>query len=79
MHHLTEPKLEELFRQVLQLAPSSDVTHLSQGEVPEWDSEAQESLLLAIENEFGIPIDACDAIELTSFDAVASFLEGNGS
>jgi acyl carrier protein len=79
MRFLTEPRLEEIFRQVLNLGSGADVTSLSQSEAPEWDSLAHVSLVLAIENEFGVQVDAADAIELTSFDAVARYLEGYGA
>jgi acyl carrier protein len=79
MRFLAEPRLEELFRQVLNLGSTSDVTGLSQSDVPDWDSLAHVSLVLAIESEFGVHVDAADAIELTSFDAVARFLESHGA
>ena len=78
MHRLTEPRLEEIFRHVLQLRSGSDVSELNQEAVPEWDSLAHVTLILAIENEFGVQVDAADAIELTSFDAIARFLESHG-
>ena len=79
MNYLTEPRLEEIFRQVLQLGSGRDVSELEQSDVPEWDSLAHVSLILAIEEEFGVQVDAADAIELTSYDAVARFLESHGA
>ena len=79
MRYLTEPRLEEIFRQVLQLGSGQNVTELNQADVPEWDSLAHVSLVLAIENEFDVQVDASDAVELTSFDAVARFLESHGA
>lgn len=79
MYRLSEPRLEAIFRHILHLSPSSDVTTLTQRDVPEWDSLAHVSLVLAIEDEFGVQVDASDALELTSYEAVSRFLEGNGS
>ncbi|HEX7939007.1 MAG TPA: acyl carrier protein [Gemmatimonadaceae bacterium] len=79
MNYLTEPRLEEIFRQVLQLGSGREVSELEQSDVPEWDSLAHVSLILAIEEEFGVQVDAADAIELTSYDAVARFLESHGA
>jgi len=79
MRHLMEPRLEEIFRQVLQLGSDADVADLDQENMPDWDSLAHVSLILAIENEFGVQVDTTDAIELTSFDAVARYLEGQGA
>jgi acyl carrier protein len=79
MHHLTEPRLEEIFRQVLHLGSDAEVLDLRQEDMPDWDSLAHVSLLLAIENEFGVQVDTADALELTSFDAVTRYLEGHGA
>ena len=79
MNYLTEPRLEEIFRQVLHLSSGRDVSELEQADVPEWDSLAHVSLILAVEEEFGVQVDAADAIELTSYDAVARFLESHGA
>ena len=78
MHRTTVPKLEDVFRAILRIPQGVDVTTLSQGDVPEWDSLAHVSLILALEGEFGVEIDAVDAADLTSFDATAQYLEGHG-
>jgi acyl carrier protein len=78
MEHLTEPRLEEIFRYVFKLPQDADVTGVEQGAVPEWDSLAHVSLVMALESEFGIQIDAGDSLDLTSFDAVTRYLQERG-
>ena len=78
MEHLTEPRLEEIFRYVFKLGPDADVTLVEQGDIPEWDSLAHVSLVLAIESEFGIHVDAAESLELTSYEAVTRYLQERG-
>jgi acyl carrier protein len=78
MEHLTEPRLEEIFRYVFKLPQDADVTVVEQGEAPEWDSLAHVSLVLALESEFGIQIEPSESLDLTSFDAVSRFLQERG-
>ena len=55
-----EAKLQAIFRAAL---------------VASWDSLAHAMLMLAIESEFGVAIDAADQIRLTSYPAIRDYLE----
>ena len=79
MDFLTEPRLEEIFRYVFKLPQDADVTGVVQHEVPDWDSLAHVSLILALESEFNIQIDPVDSMELTSFESVARYLQEHGA
>jgi len=78
MTNLTSPKLEDVFRSVFNLSSNADVTMLAQEDVPEWDSLAHVSLILALESEFGVQIDSVDSLDITSFDAAARYLTEHG-
>lgn len=78
MRTLTEQKLAEIFRAVLNLAPGAEVTAIRQEHQPGWDSLAHVTLVAAMESEFGLAIDAGDSIELTSYEAAARYLEERG-
>lgn len=67
-------KLAEIFRATFELSPHTDVTGFHQGEQHKWDSLAHALLIAAIENEFGITIDAGDSLDLTSFAAMERYL-----
>ena len=78
MRDTTEQTLSEVFRAVLQLDGAADVTGIRQVNQPSWDSLAHVSLMAAIESEFSLTIDITDSLELTSFAAVALYLEEQG-
>ena len=79
MDMLTEPRLDEIFRYVFKLPADTDVSAATQDDLPEWDSLAHATLVLALESEFGIEIDAADSLALTSYEAVARFLQESGA
>jgi acyl carrier protein len=71
----TDGKLQQIFRAVFNLPATCDVTTVCQTTESNWDSLAHVSLVLAIESEFGVNIDAGDTLRMTSFDAVRSVLQ----
>jgi acyl carrier protein len=71
-------KLQDIFRAVFELPESADVTRVRQISERKWDSLAHVSLVAAIESEFGISIDAADALRMTSYQATALLLEEKG-
>jgi acyl carrier protein len=74
----TVSKLNEVVRAVLELPAGADVTAARQAVTPGWDSLAHAVLIGAIESEFGLQIDASDSLDLTSYEAIAHFLEAQG-
>ncbi len=78
MNAVTATKLLEIFRAVFDLPPAADVTRIRQINEPKWDSLATVSLVAAIESEFGLTIDAADALRMTSYQATALLLEERG-
>ena len=71
----TEARLQDVFRAVFSLAPKADVTRVRQVNHPDWDSLAHVTLIAALESEFGIAVDVTASLELTSYDAIALYLE----
>jgi len=70
----TEAKLQTIVRAVLELLPQVDVTRAGQDNVATWDSLAHAMLMVAIESEFGLSIDAADQLRLTSYPAIRDYL-----
>ena len=62
-----EDKLREAFVAALGIAPSEVTDALVYSEHPAWDSVAHMTLIAAIEEAFGIMIDAQDVIDMSSF------------
>jgi acyl carrier protein len=71
-------RLQDIFRAVFELSGSADVSLVRQISEPRWDSLAHVSLVAAVESEFGISIDAADALRMTSFNATKLLLEEKG-
>ncbi|MEJ7810379.1 MAG: acyl carrier protein [Gemmatimonadaceae bacterium] len=78
MNSTTTDKLQDIFRAVFELPPAADVTRVRQISERKWDSLAHVSLVAAIESEFGITLDAADALRMTSYGATALLLEEKG-
>jgi len=71
-------KLREIFRAVFELIRGTDVTRVRQINEPKWDSLAHISLITAVESEFGVTLDAMDAMRMTSYQATQLLLEEKG-
>lgn len=78
MNVATTEKLQDIFRAVFELPAGADVTRLRQISEKKWDSLAHVSLVAAVESEFGLTIDAADAMRMTSFQATQLLLEEKG-
>jgi acyl carrier protein len=70
----TEERLQEIFRAVFELPPSSDVTMLKQGEAPQWDSLAHVTLVTAVESEFGVSLETVEQLQMTSYESTLQLL-----
>ena len=78
MQEQTESKLKDIFRAVLHLDAGDDVTVVQSDTAAAWDSLAHTLLVAAVESEFSLEIDAADSLDLTSYRAVASYIESRG-
>jgi acyl carrier protein len=76
--HTTKPKLDEIFRAVLDVPADAEVRDVRQENTARWDSLAHVVLVSAIECEFDLQVDANDSLDLTSYDAIARYLEEQG-
>jgi acyl carrier protein len=73
-----EQRLRAAFREALDLAPDTDPSGLSFRNHPSWDSLGHMALVVAIEEEFRVEIDADQLIRLDSFDAAVKMLREAG-
>lgn len=74
----TSARLQGVFRTVLDLPADCDVTLIRQDSEPRWDSLSHVSLVVAIESELGVAIDAADALRMTSYEEARRVLEEMG-
>jgi acyl carrier protein len=74
----TTPKLAEIFKAVLELPAGAEFRDVRQENTAGWDSLAHVVLIGAIESEFDLQVDANDSLGLTSYEAIARYLEERG-
>lgn len=60
---------------VLELDPDISMELVNSERVALWDSMQFLTIIAALENEFGLFIDASDAVNLTSYNKIIKFLE----
>lgn len=59
-------KIVEIIAGVLKVAPEQITPELSVGDIPEWSSMAQMSIITALQSEFDVEIPMEDLFDLTS-------------
>lgn len=69
-----EERLEATVRDALGLPADADVAGAAYGSTEGWDSVGHLQLVTAIEDAFGITIDADDVVDMSSYGAVRTIL-----
>lgn len=67
-------RLSEIIEDILELEPEDVSEDLSQENCDEWDSLAQMTLMVSVENEFGVKFNAKEMAELKSVKSILDFL-----
>lgn len=68
-------KLSQIFRFVLNLPDDADVSNVRRINESKWDSLANATLVVAMEDEFGLKLDARDIERLTSYQATLLLIQ----
>lgn len=75
-----EKRIQQVFMQTFNVTENVVSDELKYSEIPQWDSVAHMSLIVALEDEFDIMIDTDDVIDMSSFkkakEIVAKYLAG---
>ena len=73
-----EDRVRNQFVEVFGITADSVVDELEYASIPQWDSIAHMSLIVALEDEFDIMIDTDDVIDMSSFkkakEIISSYL-----
>ena len=69
--------VKEILIVVLELDPGTPMDQVSSENIALWDSMRQLSIVTALESEFGLFIDAAEAVTLTSYNNIIKFLESH--
>lgn len=68
-------RVQALIAEILQIPPESITTNLAFGDIVEWDSMGHMRLMMALETQFGLDIDADSIQALTTVSAICAYLE----
>lgn len=72
------PTLRAAFLEGLDLPGDTDVTVLKMEEHAHWDSLGHMSLVMSIEERFGVVLDGDEVARLTSYSAACGILQARG-
>ncbi|MCK4898544.1 MAG: acyl carrier protein [Anaerolineales bacterium] len=71
-------RVQKLLAEALQVSNEQVNADLAFGDLPQWDSMGHMEVMLSLEEQFGIEIDADIIATLTSLPAISSYLKENG-
>lgn len=72
-----QKKIEEIFREVMELSDDLELNdNMNSENMEEWDSLASMSLVMKLEQEFGIKYEFDDILQMDSLGAVKRVTEG---
>ena len=72
-------RLAGVFRRALELGDGTEVEALTYRGVPSWDSLGHMALVAAIEDEFGVELDADQVLDMASFPIALRMLQDMGA
>jgi acyl carrier protein len=70
--------LKGIFVKELGLKPEDFSDELTYNSIPEWDSASHMSLILALEERFGLALESDDIVAMTSIPKILAVLESRG-
>jgi acyl carrier protein len=70
--------VQGIFIQELGLKPEDISDELTYNSIPEWDSASHMSLILAIEEKFGVALESNEVVRMTSIPKILAILESKG-
>ena len=70
-----EKKLKHIMSNIFDLNEDDIVSDSSMENIEKWDSLGHLKLIMAVEENFGVSLQADDMIDLTSFSKIKVFLE----
>jgi acyl carrier protein len=71
-------RVQALLADAIQVQPEMVTPDLAFGDLPEWDSLGHMEVMLRLEEQFGIAMDADLIAQLVSVPDIVNYLEANG-
>jgi acyl carrier protein len=70
--------LKEIFITELGVKPEDFQDSLAYNSIPEWDSASHMSLIMAIEEKFGLTLESDDIVNMTNIEKIVEALKAKG-
>jgi len=77
-HNLLTAQVQSALVQALRLPPEQVTPELAFGDLPQWDSMGHMEVMMVLETQFGIEINAETIAALTSVPAICAYIQENG-
>ncbi len=74
-----EQKIKEIMANVFGISPDEIPENADSSDTKEWDSLKHMTLILALEEEFGIEFDEQQIVEMTSFKKLLDVIQGKAN
>jgi acyl carrier protein len=73
------PSLQALFAETLQVPPELITPDLAFGDIPQWDSLGHMEVMLRLEEQFGVSVDADTIAQLVSIPEICEYLAAHSA
>ncbi len=70
-----QARVKRLMAEVFAVSPELIGDELAYGDLPQWDSLGHMDVMMALETEFGVEINADTIAELVSLPAICAYIE----
>ncbi|HEY4275288.1 MAG TPA: acyl carrier protein [Rhizomicrobium sp.] len=70
--------LKEIFTSELGIKPEDFHDGLTYNSIPEWDSASHMSMILAVEEKFGLALESDDIVNMTNIEKIVDILKAKG-
>lgn len=77
-HNLLTAQVQSALIQALRLSPEQVTPEMAFGDIPQWDSMGHMEVMMVLETQFGIEINAETIAALTSVPAICAYIQENG-
>jgi len=77
-HDLLTAQVQTALTQALRLPPEQVTPELAFGDLPQWDSMGHMEVMMVLEAQFGVEINAETIAALTSVPAICTYIQENG-
>lgn len=72
-------RVQQALSAALRVSPEQIPPELAFGDLPQWDSMGHMEVMMALEEHFGVEINADTIARLTSIPAICGYIQENGN